>query len=118
MAYTLSSLTSVSPLLLSLLSLSVGTEKARIIPPVDFHLTAFELSLTEASSHSQAVHEAQVAQTYGVSCKEGDVRDREKKKNCGERRLREGVDKQDEGLCFEDSKQVQCLKSVRLDGKQ
>ena len=71
--------------LLAFCLFSVSMEKARIIPPVDFHLTerglAFELSLSEASSQSRAVQEARAAKTYGVSCKEGDVRDREKRKN-------------------------------------
>lgn len=48
--------------------------------PLDREWAAFELSLTEASSHSQAVHETQVAQTYGGSCKEGDLRHREKRR--------------------------------------
>lgn len=52
---------------------------------LDREWAAFELSLTEASSHSQAVHEARVAHTCGVSCKEGDVRDREKREVEGEK---------------------------------
>lgn len=83
-------------LLLSSCLFSVGMENARIIPRVDFHSAerglAFELSQTEASSLflylSPKLHPAQGTQTYGVSCKEGDVKGREERRR-EERRRRE-----------------------------
>lgn len=66
------------------LSVSAGMEEGEDYPssgfPLDREWAAFELSLTEASPRSQAVHDARVAQTYGVSRREADVRDGEKRK--------------------------------------
>lgn len=112
--FSLSSLTSISPLLLSP-SLSVCTEKARIIPPVDFHLTESGLLLNFHWLKPLLTPKLFMRHKWLKHMGWAEKRvmsEIEKRERTGGRESwgREGEDKQDEGLCFVGSKQVHCPK--------